>query len=88
MLNLNQPYGEVYGRPGVKFEQGGRYYRADFSPLDSAALPVAPPDDDASAAASEDFEQMSNAALQALVRQYSGHWRNREHAIAFLRGQG
>jgi hypothetical protein len=33
-LNPNHPYGEVYGVPGVRFQQNGRYFRSDGTLLD------------------------------------------------------
>lgn len=40
MLNRAKPFAEVWGMPGVRFEQDGRLYRADGMPVGGA--PAAP----------------------------------------------
>ena len=43
-MNFNAPYGTVYDMPGVRYQQNGRWYRADGSPVESASERVAEPD--------------------------------------------
>ena len=46
MLNRSKPYADVFGLPGVRFEQGGRLYRADGTQFGDGppAEPAPPPE--------------------------------------------
>jgi hypothetical protein len=83
MLDRSEPYGQVFGISGVAFEQNGRHFRIDGTPIgDHPPEPEKPAASDA-----DELDGRSSKVLQTMVEQYGGKWRNREHALEFLRGR-
>jgi hypothetical protein len=88
-LDETMPYSEVYGIPGVAFEQSGAFFTvAGREVRDGVVLPLeVDPEPPAGAVASE-YRGMHWKHLKALVESYDHEWVSKDDAVAFLEGQG
>ncbi len=98
-LDLDRPYDEVIGIPGVKFMQGPNYFAVDGHPMlieqgnarRATAEEMPPPLQWAAQPTSEptvNYDAMSTPELKAALAVYGETWANRTDAIAFLRDAG
>lgn len=99
-LDYSRPYAEVYGLPGVAFEQGGQYFNAIGihaqpvieaeeipPPVDNEPLPYCTLIEQASEpVAPSTLDTMHWRHLKALVESYGGAYTNKEEALSFLKG--
>lgn len=91
VLDRSKPYGEIYGEPGVAFEQNGKYYDGGGSlvvPKGATDVPaVETPEPVAVVAAPVTADvptPTSNKVLRAQMEQYGQEWTSREAALRFL----
>lgn len=95
-LDRTQPYGEVGGIPGVKFEQGGRFFNPggvevtygeeDADGLRAITQLPSTVEDSEAFATGDDLDTMHWRHLKAMVESFGGTWTNKEDALAFLKG--
>ena len=89
MMNFRDHYGTVYDLPGVRYQQAGKYYRADGSPVESASERVAEPDAPTGKITNngwteDDLRRPENKALKAQLDVYDQPWTTAKAAREFL----
>ena len=81
-----QPYAEVIGIPGARYEQHGRRFSPgghEVRPDGTVAEPEEEPEDEAPG---DGYAALHWRALKALVEAAGGEWTNKEEALKFLGG--
>ena len=89
-LDFNAPYGIVYDMPGVRYQQHGRYYRGNGSPVDEAQEREEAPDQAGAPVVKkdgwtvDDLRRPENKALKAQLDVYGEAWTTAAAAREFL----
>ncbi len=90
-LDRSQPYGEVIGLLGVRYEQGGHYFNPRGAEVGQNGHPLETSSPisvhGSPEAKSNGLEGKHWRELKALVETFGGEWSNKAGAIAFLRGR-
>ena len=91
MLDRNRAHAQVYGEPGVFWQQDGRWFRFDGSPVDDAPLPArveakepAPAKITNNGWTADDLRRPENKALKAQLDIYGIEWTTAKAAREFL----
>jgi len=94
-MNFDDHYGTVYDMPGVRYQQHGRYYRPDGSPVDAVQEREEAPNQQAPSKVTnngwteDDLRRPENKALKTQLDVYGVEWTTRKAALEFLeKGRG
>lgn len=94
MLDFDQPYGTVYDMPGVRYQQNGKWFRQNGTPVDNeSAEPTREPDRpsdklDTRGWSPDDMRRPENKALKAQMEVYGEEFTTPAAARSFLAGKG
>lgn len=83
-LDETMPYSEVYGIPGVSYEQAGSFFTVAGREVRDGV--VLPPEEEPEPVVASEYRSMHWKNLKALVESYDHEWVNKEDAVAFLEG--
>lgn len=89
-LQTHRPYGQVFGMPGVHFQQDGHWFRKDGSAITDAPVESAVVADEAPDPAPPTPKNIAPAEekrLRAQMDIYGEAWQGIAHARRFLEGK-